>query len=258
MDETLISNYSFSISNILNFKESRRNKQVHSDLNLLSSEILRLIPNFPYPNSKKHNNQEHQSFSSNFISSGSPIPQLPKHVIKNIIQYNDIEFIISNCLFLNRVLNTLIKCRMIHTSYKNNNLVHVDDSRTEIHSQVEIKKMLNYDLPSNSKLIKLIRIEISFKSRDQGWASADYSTSWVIAKFYKDNMEVFEKCLFENYKLTDYVESKICIDSNDQVGMFKYLINPDIEMRIFASCSFPGWQCYLKDLNINYYYIVIE
>lgn len=258
MDETPISNYSFSISNIFNFKESRKNKQVHSDLNLLSSEILRLIPNFPFPYSKKDNSQEHQTFSSNFIPSNSHLSQLPKHVIKNIIFYNDIEFIISNCLFLNRLLNTLIKCRMIHTSYKNNNLVHVDNSRTELHSQVEIKKMVNYDSPSNSKLAKLIRIEISFKSRDQGWASADYSTSWVIAKFYKDNMEVFEKCLFENYKLTDYVESNICIDSNDQSGMFKYLINPDSEMRLFASCSFPGWQCYLKDVIINYYYIVIE
>lgn len=81
-----------------------------------------------YKIKKDNSNKEVLNTNTNTKPNTKPKLRLPYHIIKNIILYNDYQFIITKGIFLNKQLNSLFKLRLIENIYSNPKEVYSNNS----------------------------------------------------------------------------------------------------------------------------------
>ncbi|CAK65395.1 unnamed protein product (macronuclear) [Paramecium tetraurelia] len=179
------------------------------------------------------------------------IYQLSKYLlVREVLQLG-----LTNSFFKEYLLN--FKKREIHLEQ----LEQVTDDGIKLYLELDISDI--YD--------KITAIMATVETKDQGWASASYSTSWVTLTLFNNpqdylthGVQPFEHIIHSNYREAKYAQRKATIteimtinDKNKQKQETLLGIVAKGEFQklgIVQKCQYPGWQCFMKSGKIEVWY----
>jgi hypothetical protein len=202
--------------------------------------------------SNSNNMEDSKTNTTNFKSrttepQGSP--HLPLHIIDTIFVYfNDTEY--RKALLINKKLNQLMNNKIVKriTSFSHDKTIGGKQNMNEVYCELSLSEYVLSDADA------LKKVRIKFETKDQGWASVNCSSSWVLLRFIDNNPEnqVIEFTLTQNFKEKDYKKVELVIDSKNKAEMFNYFKDRDLKMQLVARSMYPGWECYLRDVDIEF------
>ncbi|KAM3143311.1 hypothetical protein pb186bvf_004643 [Paramecium bursaria] len=182
------------------------------------------------------------------------------HIIKMIFSYlNGVELVLAKqtCQYF----NFLIKIRSFREEL--NEELKVEDSGIQKYMEVDLSKLKDQNL---------LAIKVIVSSKDQGWASASYSSSWVTLKLINAENNQLDHCydsenldevnIIENYRVKQFKTHTIIISSFQNKNpkltqLLKHIIEGNYEkLAIVMKCQYPGWQCIIQNASIEF--IVLE
>lgn len=195
--------------------------------------------------------QPEQFFSSSSDGVLIPTIHLLKFLVKNILVYLDNKKLISECIYLNKYINGLFNITLTYKQFENDKLVHAGQNKSLVHSEFDC-----IDYIDKGEI--LTQVKITLESKDQGWASAPESSSWVELKFLnKGTGEVNAVIpIAKNYREKCYKTYNIVFTLNQsdeyQTNVMNNFSNLNNKVEVLARCMFPGWECYLKNVKIDF------
>jgi hypothetical protein len=203
-------------------------------------------------NNNNNNNIEDSSRtkSSNFKNQATEpqgSPHLPLHIIDTILVYfNDTEY--RKALLINKKLNQLMNNKIVKriASFSHDKTIGDKLDMNEVYCELRLSEYVSSDVDA------LKKVRIKFETKDQGWASVNCSS--ILLRFIDNNTKnkVIEITLAQNFKEKYYKKVQLVIDSKNKAEMFKYLKDRDLKMQLVAKSVYPGWQCYLRDVVIEF------
>jgi hypothetical protein len=99
---------------------------------------------------------------------------------------------------------------------------------------------------------KIIKLKINGATKDQGWASADGSSSWVeIAVVDEHDHELSgRKKIVENYKFTEFRDFKVKVDDPE---ILRLLEGEGNQLAVYARSMYPGWICEISKMRLHFH-----
>ena len=161
------------------------------------------------------------------------------------------------------------KIKYVNKVFKNLNKFSV--KRLFIENKVKLNGTQNMNvtflcltLPKN--FFAALDLKVKVVSKDQGWASADYSSSWVDLQIYKEEKlenliyrQVFvENFKEEQFKKTEKVfnfEKKNDVNENE---LLQNSLSSEGTICIKARSEYPGWVCHVKEASIELICLVAD
>ncbi|CAD8120697.1 unnamed protein product [Paramecium sonneborni] len=133
----------------------------------------------------------------------------------------------------------------------------------------EIQLYLELDISEICDKIEAIMAIV--ETKDQGWASASYSTSWVTLTLFNKKEDYdshgvcpYEKIIYENYREKQYRERKLKItnvmekdpkNKQQQTTLVGLCRKGEFQkLGIVLKCQYPGWECYMQSGQIIVWY----
>jgi hypothetical protein len=169
---------------------------------------------------------------------------LNKFLITNVLTYLEIKDLL-RILPLNKDLHGMISFnKKIADITKEEELLGRQDM-----NDLYISSNISDHLHKNEKLL-FVHMEI--ESKDQGWASVNYSSSWVdlIIKDQEDQQKDYFN-LLQNFKVKDYKKYEIIFNKSKNTDIFNSLGNTNNKFEIRAISMYPGWTCSIKSAKIK-------
>ncbi|CAD8205408.1 unnamed protein product [Paramecium pentaurelia] len=185
--------------------------------------------------------------------------ELDYRLIQQISKYLLAKEVLNLSLTNSFFRDTLMKFKRIEVSSENK--VVVKDDNISLYLEMDISEI--YD--------KIEVIMAIVETKDQGWASASYSTSWVTLTLFNNPVEYqthgvmpYEKIIYENFREKNYAERKLTITEtiamdNTKKQQYETLLGlcrkgEYKKLGIVQKCQYPGWECYLKSGKIIVWY----
>ncbi|CAD8058042.1 unnamed protein product [Paramecium sonneborni] len=162
---------------------------------------------------------------------------------------------LTNSFFKEQLLNFKKK----EISIKKNSFVTNDG--IELYLELDISDI--YD--------KIAIIQAIVETKDQGWATVPYSSSWVTLTLFNEQQDYlthqqqpFEQRIYSNYKEKQFAERRLTITEAMNVDNSKKQLNESIlglsrkgqfkKLGIVQKCLEIAWECYLKSAKIIVFY----
>ena len=116
---------------------------------------------------------------------------------------------------------------------------------------------LSLKLPKN--FFAPLDMKVKVVTKDQGWASANYSSSWIDLQIYKEeNPEniIHSQKFVENYREKSYKkkETVFNFEKKNDVNLNEKLqesLTPEGIICIKARSEYSGWECHVKEASIE-------
>jgi hypothetical protein len=215
---------------------------------------------------KDHETQETQdqitNYSSNLDSeSTSNLEKIPNYnnrnisiyLIKNIFSFIDKQTIFNKkYLYLNKQLFGLFNLKAIQVKIDNTHEIGGTDWMDTVYCEYDFEQICK-EKSIGKNTLKNIFFEI--ESKDQGWASVNESSSFVILRIVeKANIKIVLKSriLIKNFAEPSFKQTNINLkvllkdEFKDYVDL---LTNKDSLLQIVGKSEYPGWLCYIRKCN---------
>ena len=188
------------------------------------------------------------------LTKTNPFLKLNKNLILECIEFNS-PFERLSIRLINRKFKSLI-----NTYLK----IHFEENKLPLEGYDNMNvSYLKLVLPQN--FLFPLEMNIIAKTKDQGWATVNKSSSWVELKFFKDILmknEIHKLKLVENYKEKDYkTVQKVYDFKNKNLDENKKLLEsfvPGGLISLTARSEFPGWKCFMREASIELKYMVLD
>ncbi len=184
------------------------------------------------------------------------------YLIKNIFSYIDKKTLFEKkYMQLNKQLYSLFNLKAIQIKIENNHIIGGEQDMDTVYSEYNTEQICKENNIGKNTL-KNIFFEI--ESKDQGWASVNESSSFVIlrivdkedkSKFYKNQIVI------KNFKEQNYKNTKIDLQKllkNEFKDYIDCLINKDCLLQIVGKSLYPGWLCYIRKCNAKFNLLSID
>ena len=282
--KNFVSNYSQKIKNEESkSKESKQEKEI-GIFKKVSNSVSKAIKSIFNKDSKEKQISEDKKKEKDIIETSikheSSHPVIKKHLIKNILfdYYSLSEIFARNSIGVSKYLSSMIKFEVVLRQYNYKNEIIATNYKNTQSFSFEIKDIIGIE-ENPSLQIKAILIE--FESKDQGWASVNSSSSWISLDFKKEalrmNDDEEEERYFEdnpyystnivhNFKVRDYKKRSILLKENElstdkaskSRNIFDAMMDRSTLVSVSANALYPGWECYLKNFSVKYYFVEIK
>ena len=188
------------------------------------------------------------------LTKTNPFLKLNKNLILECIEFNSpmerLRF-----KFINRKFKSIINIHLKILLEENKQSLNGFDNMDVSYLKLSLPQ--NFLFPLEMKTV--------LTTKDQGWASASYSTSWVELQFFKDNLQensIHKLTLVENYKEKTFKTVKNVFNfktqnSEENKKLLRSFV-PGGVISMNARSQFPGWKCYMNEALIELKYIAID
>ena len=178
----------------------------------------------------------------------SPVQHIIKFIIRDILLYLPDERIISDCLILNKQINSMFEITLENRNFKFEKELIARNNANVVYTEFEIS---DYVKPNE----RLFDVDLKVSTKDQGWSSANVSSSWVEMVFQNtegDSVFPLAKNFRErNWKTVQLISS--CLkNSNCDKRIFNNFANMNNKVQIKARSMFPGWECHINSFEIEF------
>jgi hypothetical protein len=193
------------------------------------------------------NNEDHPLKATNL--------KLIKFIIKEIISYLPAKYMIFTNTILNRSLLDLCHFELISKKFEHVGNFHGADNTNHIYTEFDMCEVMEKDMP-------IFDIEINLQTKDQGWASAPSSSSWVDLIFTNGKAEIKTYAIAKNYRERDYKHVKLVLSNlkgaKCDLKLFNYFNDVGTNVKVVARSQYPGWSIYLKSFSIEFRLLKIK
>lgn len=259
-------NITHSNIRVLNFSEEYGNQLVKlsrlvkddSSNIILSSSDGCCIENKKFKNNSENKNQIANKEKSITNKDENQVTQqhLIKFIIREILFYLDNKTLINKCLGVNKALLNMMNINLEERSFSFNGQLRATNNASLVYTSFEVSDFL---FPDEI----LFDVDIRVQSKDQGWASAPVSSSWVEMKFINTSGETgLTVPLASNYKERAFKTTQLILsghkNSKCDRKIFENLSNRSNKVEIIARCQFPGWECYVSLFQVFFRAIKVQ
>jgi hypothetical protein len=202
------------------------------------------------------NQKDSDSIIEDFDS--KPIPQktnknINYYLKKNIFSYISFKHRLTYNLLVSKHINEITNIRLNTLLFSKEGEMRVRNDGTESYCSF----MMNEYIKNGEMLFD---VDISICSKDQGWTSQSKSSSWVELRLF-DNISS-KSIVFLQNKANDYRIVRNVFSNrkgaNCDKEVFRYLSNPETRVEVYLCCRFPGWECYVNSVKIEFRKLTFE
>jgi len=218
--------------------------------NIFATETGVCLVEVPMSELKHNENSDHLKILNSKVHPLKASNQiLIKFLIKGIISYLPLKDIIMTNTILNRSLLELCNFELITKKYEYNQNFHGGNNTNHVYTDFEMCEVFEKDT-------SIFDIEINLLTKDQGWASAPSSSSWVELMFTNGKAEIKTYAIAKNYEERDYKHVKLILSNlkgaKCDLKLFNYFNDISANVKVVARSQFPGWRIYLKSFSIEF------
>jgi hypothetical protein len=175
---------------------------------------------------------------------------LIKFLIREILFYLDNKSLINKCLGLNKTILNMINITLEERTFNYKRHLRATNNANIVYTSFEVSDFL---FPDEI----LFDVDLKVESKDQGWASASVSSSWVEMKFKNTSGEKdLVVPLALNYKDRNFKTTQLIFsgqkNSKCDKKIFENLSNRNNKVEIIARCQYPGWECHVNSFIVVY------
>lgn len=184
------------------------------------------------------------------------------YLIKNIFSYIDKKTLFKkDYLHLNKQLFSLFNLKAIQIKIDHNHEIGGSQWMDTVYCEFDLEQICK---EKNVLKNTLKNAFFEIESKDQGWASVNESSSFVILRIVDKNVKskVYKnRIIVKNFREQNYKKTKIDLkeilkdEFNDYMNDLK---NKDSLLQIVGKADYPGWLCYIRKCNAEFNLLSID